>query len=295
MNLENDSKWLFKYLPFNFNAVKLLTNNELWFGKPDTQNDPNEAEFILTSNKVSDIFNDFEINIQDDLDSIIEKTYSNKTFPIGNERLEFETNLKKVIRDYLGICSMSVKYNDILMWAHYSDNNKGICIVFNKEMLTKHLRVDADKVIYTENITNANFKKNGKIGNLISDKTFYFNKLNNWKYEDEFRFVKRFNDGTPLDKIDRLKSFPEEAIAGIILGEQFPIENFKTLINLVYLKNPEKEFHFWKCIKNLHKNSMDICQITNNHANLFLDQNDYPFEHILNITKNKLIRNISIH
>lgn len=288
MKLENNSKWLFKYMPFNLNTVKLLINNELWFGMPDTQNDPNEAEFIIKyGEKVNGII-DYRIIIQEELDKIIDATDSGRVSPFGFERIEFEKKLNKVIRDYLGICSMSVNYDDILMWAHYADNNEGICVVFDKEILTSHLRIDADMVTYSESIANANFIKNGKTGHVISDKIFYMNKLDNWKDEGEFRFVRRYNDRIPQNGIDRLETFPDKAIVGIILGENFPLENFKTIINLVYSSNTDKKFHFWRCIKNLHKKSMDTYLISDEHVNIFLNQNDYPFEHILHQTKNSL-------
>lgn len=288
MKLKNDSKWLFKYMSFNLNTVKLLTNNELWFGEPDTQNDSNEAEFILKYSEKVDGILDFRIIIQDELDYLIKKTDSGKKSPTGFERLEFEKQLKKVIRDYLGICSMSVKRDDILMWAHYADNNEGICIVFDKEILTNSLGMDANKVSYSSSITNANFIRTGNTGQVISDRIFYMDKLDNWIDEGEFRFVKRCNDRIPQDKVDRLESFPEGAIVGIILGENFPKENFKTLINLAYLRNPKREFYFWKCAKNLYKQSMDIVQITDEHVDFDLSQNDNPFEHILYYAKNEL-------
>jgi len=37
LELKNDSKWLFKCASFNLNTLKILLNNELWFGKPDTK------------------------------------------------------------------------------------------------------------------------------------------------------------------------------------------------------------------------------------------------------------------
>jgi hypothetical protein len=288
MNMENDSKWLFKYMPFNFNAVKLLTNNELWFGKPDTQNDPNEAEFILrTLEKIIGI-HEFRIAIQDELEYLISRKESDNQYLNGFENLEFENNLKKIVRDYLGICSMSTICNDILMWAHYADNNKGICLVFDKDILTNSLTMHSDKVSYSSSITNANFFKTGKTGQLILDRIFYMEKLDNWKYESEFRFVIRYNDRIAQDNVDRLESFPENAIIGIILGENFPKENFKTLINLVYLRNSKREFYFWKSAKNLYKQSMDIIEISDKNVSIYLSQNHFPFQHILYQTKNNM-------
>ncbi len=292
MNLKNNSKWLFKYMPFNFNAVKIIANNELWFGKPDTQNDPNESEFILKNSEIVNPKNDFKIVIQEELDAEIEYLQSGSDTNLHISRIESEKKLKKVIRDYLGICSMSTIYNDILMWAHYSDNNKGICLVFDKEILTKNIGGDASKVTYSKNISNANLIKRGNIGQILSDKIFYMDKLINWEYESEFRFVKRFNDRIPQNEIDRLKSFPENALVGVILGGDFPEEDFKTLINLVYSRNNERDFYFWKCIKNLHKQSMDMTKITDEDVNIYLSQDKYLLKHILKDTKSEL-RNLN--
>ena len=289
MKLENDSKWLFKYMPFNLNAVKLLANNELWFGKPDTLNDPNEVEFILSNPDNVDEVLDFQISIQDELDSTIKINDSGVISPIGSERIEFERQLKKVIRDYLGICSMSVNYDDILMWAHYSDYNYGICVVFDKEILTNNFRgLKAEKVTYSPDISKAYFCKSGNIGQLFADKIFYMEKLDNWTAEGEFRFVKRYQDRISQNKTDRLVRFPEDAIKGIILGEKFPVHNFKTLINLVYSRNTEKKFNFWKCTKNIYKKSMDIRLITG-RSSIYSNQNDYIFEDILDNTKNRIV------
>ena len=88
--LENDSKWLFKYAPFSLNTIKILLNNELWFGKPDIQNDPNEAEFLLTYNDEEYTHLDFRLIIQENLEHLIKKTDSGKKNPTGFERGEFE-------------------------------------------------------------------------------------------------------------------------------------------------------------------------------------------------------------
>jgi hypothetical protein len=288
MKLENDSKWLFKYLPFNLNAVKLLINNELWFGMPDIQNDPYEAEFNLKYNEEVSRLIDYRIIIQEELETIINSTEYGHNSPTGFERIEFENQLKKTIRDYLGICSMSVKYNDILMWAHYADNNEGLCIVFDKEILINNLSMDADKVSYSDSIANAKFVKSGNTGHVILDKIFCMAKLKCWEYEGEFRFVRRYNDRIHQNDLDRLESFPENTIVGIILGENFSPGNFKTLINLVYLSSIEKKFYFWKCRKNLYKQSMDVIEISDEHVNIYLSQKQFPFEHILYDSKNRL-------
>lgn len=289
VSLKNNTKWLFKYAPFNINTLKILLNNELWFAKPDIQNDPNEAEFILTYDDENYDCLDFRITIQENLEYQIKHTDSGRNNPTGFERKEFEKELKKIVRDYLGICSMSTICDDILMWAHYADNNEGICLVFDKEILTKSIRVESDIVTYSPTIAKAKFVKENNLGHLITDKVFYMNKLENWKDENEFRFVRRYNDRIPQNSINRLEPFPEEAIIGIILGERFKHENFKTIVNLAYLKNFQKTFYFWRSVKNLHKKTMDIIPITDKYVNFFTPLKGYEFEHILYETKRHIV------
>jgi hypothetical protein len=287
--LKNNTKWLFKYAPFNLNTIKILLNNELWFGKPDMQNDPNEAEFILTYNDKDYNCLDFKIKIQENLNNLIKNTDSGRKNPTGFERKEFEEELKKVVRDYLGICSMSTVCDDIQMWAHYADNNEGICLVFDKKNLINSIRAYKDKVTYSPTIAKAKFVKEGNTGHLITDKEFYMDKLKNWKDESEYRFIRRYNDRIPQNSINRLESFREKAIVGIILGERFKHENFKTIINLALLKNFQKTFYFWRSAKNLNKNTMDIIPITDKYVNFHTPLKGYEFEHILYETKRQII------
>lgn len=285
--LKNNSKWLFKYSPFNLNTLKILLNNELWFGKPDIQNDPNEAEFILTYDDKNYDYFDFQMIIQDNLDYQIKNTDSGKNNPTGYERKEFEKELKKAVRDYLGICSMSTVCDDILMWAHYADCNEGICLVFDKEILTKSIKSKSNKVTYSPTIAKARFVKDGNIGHLISNKEFYMDKLENWVNESEYRFLRRYNDRTPEDILDkdRLEHFHKDAIVGIIIGEKFKLENFKTLVNIFLSRNSNKTPCFWRSAKNLHKKTMDIIPITDEYVSIHLPYKGFEFEHILYDTK----------
>lgn len=286
--LENDSKWLFKYAPFSLNTLRILINNELWFGKPDIFNDPNEAEFILTYDDKEYEYLDFQIIIQENLKQQIIETDSGKNNPTGFEKREFEKELKKVIRDYLGICSMSTVCNDILMWAYYADSNEGVCIVFDKEILIKSIESDSDnKVSYSSSISKANFKSKGKLGHLFSNKEFYMDKLENWRSESEYRFIRRYNDKIPQEIVekDRLEPFNKDALVGVIVGEKFKYENFNTLVNISLLKNLDKPFYFWKSAKNLHKKTMDIIPITDKNIDIRVPYKGFELQHILKKTK----------
>ena len=182
---------------------------------------------------------------------------------------------------------MSTVCNDILMWAHYADSNEGICLVFDKEILTQSIKSSSGKVTYSPSITKANFKNEGKFGHLISDKEFYMDKLENWNNENEYRFIRRYNDRIPQEIIDkdRLEPFDEDALVGIIVGEKFKHEDFRTLVNIFLLKNSNKPCYFWRSAKNLYKKTMDIIPISDKNIDIYVPYKGFELQHILKETK----------
>lgn len=256
LELKNKDKWIFKYMPFGMNAIKIIVNEQLWFGKPDIQNDPYEIEFIVdyinTENKK--YYFDFPLN--NDLEKHINYTNSGK---IIEHRNDFEECLKRNIRNYVGICSFSEKCDDILMWSHYADANKGICLVFNKESIIKGLRADLkEHAEYEKDMPHVNFSSDEQYGTIFYEKDFFIHKSIEWEYEDEFRFVRIYKNSLDNDKINRLHLFDIKSIEGIIVGEKFSQNDFQTLSNLITKRDSCKHIKFWKCKKNINKSKMEV-------------------------------------
>jgi len=266
MELKNNSECIFKYMPLNLNAIKLFVNNELWFGKPDIQNDPNEAEFILDYENNIEISYELQFKLTKELKEVILETDSGKNNTTGFEREEFEKCLKEDVRNSIGICSMSEKCDDILMWSHYADSNRGICIVFNKEKLVKSLCVShARNVDYSEKLAYAKFSNDGEYGVLVSNDLFSAQKFNNWHYENEFRFISRYNNLIKQERLDRLHSFQADCIAGVIIGEKFSENDFETLANLLLNRDDYQNITFWQCEKNIYERKMRIYPIRDSY------------------------------
>lgn len=115
------------------------------------------------------------------------------------EHLKNESRLKFRELDYLGtyVCCFSQENSSTLMWAHYADSNKGICIEydFNKLPITNLLRKSVFPVVYTQKPIDTT--------DLMSDagKQVYqysfdagilcsaINKASIWQYEQEWRIV----------------------------------------------------------------------------------------------------------
>ncbi len=61
----------------------------------------------------------------------------------------------------IGICSFTEVYDHELMWAHYADQFKGICVAYNFSRLLKNLGTDVSfvRMYYNEKVPKINYTK----------------------------------------------------------------------------------------------------------------------------------------
>ena len=103
------------------------------------------------------------------------------------------------------IACFTTKNNNILMWSHYADNHRGVCIEYDIEnFLSK-------KDTYPISFQNVRYKKNLSLESegrfRVSDPTqemstswdhnllgLFAVKNEDWKYEDESRLIRYFDD-----------------------------------------------------------------------------------------------------
>lgn len=86
-------------------------------------------------------------------------------------------------KNEMRICSLSKKYNNILMWAHYADSNKGCCIECE---VTSSINIEEVKVAYLPHIEPIERYDPEETARLVLSR-----KLECWSYEDEVRFLKK--------------------------------------------------------------------------------------------------------
>jgi len=107
------------------------------------------------------------------------------------------------------ICSLSKKNNDYLMWSHYADGHKGICLKLNYDNIIKAIEVENQKAtqrktVYLEEVNYCSEKEYRKNvnnmrtdrGDIIIDKknTLLKIKTNNFKHEKEIRLITKSFD-----------------------------------------------------------------------------------------------------
>lgn len=131
------------------------------------------------------------------------------------------------------------------MWAHYGQNHKGVCFVFDRNLLCKLFKTQFGAGIkYTSlqygELSYPNIQKNetdtSKDFFLKHSKKLFFKKDFDWKSESEFRYI-LIREENESDLI-YLKNM-NHALIAIILGIDFN-ENYKCSIERLRSNLPNK-------------------------------------------------------
>lgn len=122
-------------------AIQILSSNSIYLPSPKQLNDPFEF-----SAKIKQDYDEHERRVILDIvgktrlgliDEQLRSTNDNR-----NEmaKTEFYTNvasyelkgLLKYLYEFSGVTCLTDHHDDPLLWAHYADSHRGVCLVFNR-------------------------------------------------------------------------------------------------------------------------------------------------------------------
>jgi hypothetical protein len=227
---------LYKYRKINDNTTKILTNGEIYFSKPSEFNDPFDCERPITLECKETDLKEFMRNRNITNKTLLELRETINDFLNKNGRelskyKEFiesqKDELKYVqilLKDIFRVFCLSESYKKILMWSHYADNHKGICIGFNiPNTDSKGNPYLFNEITLNDNRNQLNLIYDNKkidLNKLISKKVIYDNsiirrtsifepdatnskhanyyKFKDWEYEEEYRFITNSNFQTGI-------------------------------------------------------------------------------------------------
>lgn len=141
--------------------------------------------------------------------------YEGQFFYNGYSELKsIKLNPKK--EEHISICSFSESYENQLMWSHYADGHRGIVIGF---------QIDDSK--YTiEKICYNGLARFENLPQKFNDvKKVFSNKLNDYKYEEEYRIITEKQDFININ------------IKEVIFGAETPEEDKSIISKLIELVN----------------------------------------------------------
>lgn len=217
-------------------AIKIIASNTLLFGKLETMNDINESYRCVFGN-----------------DETIQKAY---VLLKRYQQLSFVAD--KLPRRGYDIPSM---------WGHYAERGYGVCLVFDRQLLTNCFSSDMIKgnVDYNTEYDSSIFIEGCDVERFFTDynKQLFFTKTSDWANEQEFRvIVKSSNEmRMKMDFRNSLKAITLYFAEDVEKGESvFNSSNIDILTRL----NPKiqlLELGYWNGIANLRNNNGDKIEL----------------------------------
>jgi len=229
----NEDKELYKYLPLSDDPGYLenvIRDNTIKFGAPNDFNDPFECMSVIGITSFNRTKKELE-----ELTKNKGKKYSDEAFlraygQVVARSLDYYRN--KSLSKY-GVFCLSGKWDDILMWAHYSNDHKGVVTIFqfdkNHIFYDKMMKVQYRKGITYFEIDHPNCAK--KIWESFSTKDPI------WEYENEYRVINPPTDHRTYDG-HGIKPFPRELLKGLIFGYRIFPDVRESIIKMVKIYNP---------------------------------------------------------
>lgn len=226
-------KVLYKYRSWSEpNHRRLITHNEIFFASPRRFNDPFDCRVMTvvegSKEQMKQYFDGLikkyspDINREQRKKEVRERVRNHvKTRNDPEKREKYEDSLREHTFNYFGIFSMSACNDNILLWSHYSDSHKGICvgidttilhkyIMKNRVLLTKQRLVSLFQVKYQEEYPDISIiKRTTSDPDMLNDSLKI--KSTDWKYEQEYRLVLTNGTDYPL-------KIPQEATTSVYLG-----------------------------------------------------------------------------
>jgi len=262
---------LYKYRPVNKYSLEIFSENELYFGDPVKDfNDPFDCQspfdfsgdrndFIREAKRVHDKFG-LPINvdiIEEKANTFVElRNKGDEAYKkLINELADDVITIKKdqLGKQRIGILSMSERNDDILMFYHYADNHRGLCIGFDIDNDLDFFVSEANKVI----LLNVNYKRLFKPPNYFrsSDEEKFrwklFTKARQWEYECEWRAANYNGSG--------IYKFHESCLSEIIFGCRMPVKDKHLICSLI--KNRKHPISLYEARKKEKAFGLEIVKI----------------------------------
>jgi hypothetical protein len=201
---------LYKYSSFGANTLRVLTRDQVYYANPRVFNDPLDCnptiEVDIEATEAAKIF----VKMLTDqngrsealrrLAGLRQKSRECAEF-YGDSNVEafYLDMLRSELADQLGtemsrfgVLSLGVKWDCPLMWSHYADHHRGVCIEYSTE---EHMCTDIRPICYTKpRLIKLSLLVDWKVNvsHRAADEIrsiYFFNKAKPWKYEHEWRVL----------------------------------------------------------------------------------------------------------
>jgi len=242
---------------------QILVDSMLRFTQSSELNDPFESrphiEGLINPNMIKNIMTEDELNKL--LDQAIQstpevhETLLDNSIKLTPEQIQKIHQDAKIILDLMppllntkfyemsdkkfGILSLTSKFDNLLMWAHYANSHQGFVVEFKKNHSFFSQNDYINKFLGTlQAVTYSKERPQDYLHDLNTQKV-YLTKSDDWIYEEEYRMFLPLENATEIkEETTYLFKFPLDMISAIYCGCNMSNENVETILQLI---NSEKE------------------------------------------------------
>lgn len=198
-----------------------ITKSELFFAPPAGLNDPYDCQVTLDTSGTDE---EWRRHFLDALKAPGKRKLSVSERLLLANRIVKQKRHEKLngkefsrITEHFGIVCFSAIMNNLLMWAHYANNHRGICLVYDPDRDCHGVIANPLEVRYQKEypkVRVVDLKKGGDpiVSNLLLTKS------EDWKYEQEYRVI--FPYGAK-----NVKQHHPAALVGVIVGARCSVED----------------------------------------------------------------------
>ncbi len=124
---------------------------------------------------------------------------------------------KKGMADRFGLLCMSRDWHHPILWGHYADKNRGLCLCFDVAENDKFTKVE----YLDERLTLGEFGCNSLAElNETDMKKLLHMKFSDWKYESEYRAFRELKEKDPVSGLHFMPFSDDLKLAHVIVGER---------------------------------------------------------------------------
>lgn len=182
-------KHLYKYYADNERNIETVFNNKMWYSAPSCFNDPYDCDFSIDEPAT---INSLLSSIARDNNMKRGSSAWKKAYIAAKKEFPSFINTINSMKSSMGVACLSENSDNVLMWSHYANNHKGMCVEYNLMDFNRVLSFTPIPVIYSD---ERNVLKRLRVNSIEQDIMSFFNKSlvykeKSWNYENEWRIVR---------------------------------------------------------------------------------------------------------
>ncbi len=236
---------LYKYVRFYDDCdytERIFLRNELWLSSVADFNDPFDGKFAVSGECEDWQYKDWLMRYFEDTEphmtyeqqkakvfTLLDARQASDRDPVLQDMLSATHQLVETI---LGITCFTAVSDSILMWSHYADSHRGLCLKFDVGILQKTLGMALPVTYQDEYPVVKPFTQS----NSERFKRSILTKSRLWTYEKEYRLI------VP-GRVRESVNFPSEALTSVIFGAKMLPDHRDQIIGWVQRRESEVAYH----------------------------------------------------